>query len=293
MRSRMRWWAASPCLIVLGISACSDDGAGPSAGALTQAEAEFAAEVVGDDADAQSDGLVSEVAGEASFSLAAMAPFGAQCSPGPGVSPTPTDQDGDIVPDSVRFTFDPPCVVSLPLRTITRTGVIDIVDPTPADLDWARRVRFVDFLTARERLVTGATVAALRNGVRTVSGDADALQHDVTGFVTAFTHADGSVTSHTRTWSSSFTADAPGSIARNQPLPAGTWDIGGTSGWQRGDRTWSASVTTNPALHYNPGCTDAPRFDAGTLTLVVTRGGNTTTVTIDYSACGEYVVRRE
>ena len=77
MRSRMRWWAASPCLIVLGIAACSDDGAGPSAGALTQAEAEFAAEVVGDDADAQSDGLASEVAGEASFSLAALAPFGA------------------------------------------------------------------------------------------------------------------------------------------------------------------------------------------------------------------------
>jgi hypothetical protein len=57
--------------------------------------------------------------------------------------------------------------------------------------------------------------------------------------------------------------------------------------------TWSASVTTNPALHYNAACTDAPRFDAGTLTLVVTRTGATSTVTIDYTGCGQYDVTRE
>jgi hypothetical protein len=286
----MRWCAAtSAFIILLGIAACSDDGVGPSDGALTQAQAEFAAEVVADDADDLIDGVVSEV-GEARF--AALTPLGARCSPLPGVSPTPTDQDGDVVPDSVRVTFDPPCVLSLPLRTITRTGAVDVVDPTPVDLDWALRVRFVDFLTTRERVLTGATVSALRNGVGTVSGDADGLQHDVTGFVTVFTHADGSVTSHTRTWSSGFTADESGSISRNQPLPAGTWDISGTSAWQRGDGTWSASVTTNPALHYDPACTETPRFDAGTLTLVVTRGGNTSTVTIDYTACGQYVVTR-
>jgi len=283
---------ATAGLILLGLAACSDDGAGPSGGALTQAEAEFAAEVVADDADAQSDVLSSASAGGASFSPAALAPFGAQCTPPPAVSPAPTDQDGDIIPDSVRFTFDPPCVLSLPLRTVTRTGIIDVVDPTPVDLDWARRVRFVDFLTTRSRVLSGATVSALRNGVRTVTGDADALQHDVTGFVTAFTHADGSVTSHTRTWSSTFTADVPGSIARNQPLPSGTWEISGTSTWQRGDRTWSASVTTNPSLHYDASCAEAPRFDAGTLTLVVTRGGNTSTVTIEYSGCGLYEVTK-
>ncbi len=291
MCTLMRQRAVTAGFILLGLAACSDDGAGPSSRALTQAQAEFAAEAVTDDADAQADILSSETAGGASFSVA-FAPFGAQCTPPPTASPAPTDQDGDIVPDSVRFTFDPPCVLSLPLRTITRTGVIDVVDPTPTDLDWARRVRFLDFLTIRERVVSGATVSALRNGVRTVTGNGDQLHHDVTGFITAFTHADGSVTTHTRTWSSDFTADTPGSLARHQALPSGTWDISGTSTWNRGDAVWSATVTTNPALHYDASCAEAPRFDAGILTLVVTRGGSTSTVTIEYTGCGEYVVTR-
>ncbi|MGH7628933.1 MAG: hypothetical protein ACREOF_06010 [Gemmatimonadales bacterium] len=291
MRTLMRQRAVTAGFILLGLAACSDDGSGPSSGALTQAQAEFAAEAVTDDADAQADILSSETAGGASLSVA-FAPFGAQCTPPPTASPAPTDQDGAIVPDSVRFTFDPPCVLSLPLRTITRTGVIDVVDPAPTDPGWARRVRFLNFLTTRERVVNGATVSALRNGVRTVTGNGDQLHHDVTGFTTAFTHADGSVTTHTRTWSSDFTADTPGSLAWHQPLPSGTWDISGTSTWNRGDAVWSASVTTNPALHYEASCAEAPRFDAGTLTLVVTRGGNSSTVTIEYTGCGEYLVTR-
>ena len=291
MRRFMRGRAAAAWVVLLLLAACSDNGTGPSNGALTQAQAEFAAEVVSDDADAQAEALSSGTAGDADFSVAARA-FGAQCTPAPTVSPAPSDQDGDIVPDSIRFTFDPPCVLSLPLRTITRSGIIDVVDPTPVTADWARRVRFVDFLTTRERIVSGATVSALRNGVRTVSGDANGLEHDVTGFVTAFTHADGSVTTHTRTWSASFTADVPGTIARTEPLPSGSWDISGTSTWARQNATWSATITTNPALHYESSCTEAPRFDGGTLTMVVTRGGNTTTVTVEYLACGEYRVTR-
>jgi hypothetical protein len=283
--------AAIVCSVVVAFGACSNDGAGPSSDALTQAQAEFAAEVIGDEADAQADILSSATSGTANFSVAAL-PFGAQCTPPPTVSPAPADQDGDVVPDSVRFTFDPPCVLSLPLRTITRTGIIDVVDPTPTDAGWARRVRFVDFLTTRERVLSGATVSALRDGVRLVSGDAGGLDLEVTDFVTVFTHADGSTTTHTRTWSAAFVADVPASIVRSEPLPSGTWDISGSSTWARENRTWSAAVTTNSGLHYNASCTEAPRFDAGTLAMVVTRGGTTTTVTVAYTACGEYEVTR-
>ncbi len=292
MRTFLRRSAAAAGLILLPLAACSDGGAGPSGEALTQAEAAFAAEAVSDDADAQTDAIASESTGDASFRAAAFGPFGERCTPAPVPSPAPADQDGDVVPDSVRFTFDPPCVLSLPLWTITRTGVIDVVDPTPAEADWARRLRFIDFLTTRERLATGATTSALRNGLRTVTGDADALEHDVTGFTTTFTHADGSITSHTRTWSSTFTADVPGSIEPRQPLPSGTWDISGTSTWTRGNATWSAAISTNPALHYDASCAEAPRFDSGTLILVVTRGGNRSTVTIKYTACGVFEVGR-
>jgi hypothetical protein len=52
------------------------------------------------------------------------------------------------------------------------------------------------------------------------------------------------------------------------------------------------TVTTNPALHYNATCTVVPRFDAGTLTAVVTRNGATSTVTVQFTACGTYTVTR-
>ncbi|HEU5171170.1 MAG TPA: hypothetical protein VFU46_11565 [Gemmatimonadales bacterium] len=294
-------------LAILGLAACGDDGSGPSNPSLTQAEAQFAAEVVSNDADGGLDGLTSSSAdgiafavagapasGGASFAAAGMAPpFGAQCTPAPQVSPTPVaNTDGDFVPDSIRVTFDPPCILSLPLRTITRTGIIDVIDPTPASEGFGRKLRFIDFATEVERLVSGATVSATWNGIRTVTGDADQLQYTADNFVTEFTHAGGSVTTHTRTWSATFTADVAGSIERHQALPSGLLNITGTSSWTRGDASWSASITTNPQLHYNASCTEAPRFDDGTLTLVVTRGGNTSTVTIEYTACGVYTVTR-
>src|SRR5207245_1177554 len=82
---------------------------------------------------------------------------------------------------------------------------------------------------------------------------------------------DGSTATHLKTWSSTFTADVPGSIQFGSPLPSGTWNIAGASTWTRGDRTYSLSVTTNPPLHYNADCSVAPKFDAGTISAVVTR----------------------
>ena len=66
----------------------------------------------------------------------------------------------------------------------------------------------------------------------------------------------------------------------------------GTSSWTRGQRSYSLTVTTNPPLHYNASCTAAPRFDAGKLTAVVVRNSQTVTVTIEFTACGEYTVTR-
>ena len=95
-----------------------------------------------------------------------------------------------------------------------------------------------------------------------------------------------------RTWESIFTADVAGSIMRDALLPSGTWSVNGTSSWTRGQRSYSLTVTTNPPLHYNASCTTAPRFDAGKLTAVVVRNSQTVTVTIEFTACGEYTVTR-
>ena len=52
------------------------------------------------------------------------------------------------------------------------------------------------------------------------------------------------------------------------------------------------TVTTSPPLHYNATCMTAPRFDSGTFTAVVVRGGRTSNVAIQFTACGVYTVTR-
>ena len=42
----------------------------------------------------------------------------------------------------------------------------------------------------------------------------------------------------------------------------------------------------------NATCTVAPRFDSGTLTAAVMRGGATMHVVITFTACGQYTVTR-
>ena len=71
-----------------------------------------------------------------------------------------------------------------------------------------------------------------------------------------------------------------------------TLDIAGTSTWTHGSNSYSLAVTTAPALHYNASCTVAPRFDAGTLAMTVTKNGVTSNVTIQFTACGQFTVTR-
>src|SRR3989449_267215 len=194
-------------------------------------------------------------------------------------------------PDSLNFTFAG-CIIQRPLETITLSGAIDYVDPTPTTTDHSARVRFTDFTRTVMKLLSGRTTSVELNGVRTFTGTADVLEHSETNFRTDYTYADGSTATHLKTWSSTFTADVPGSSQFGSPLPSGTWNIAGTSTWTRGDRTYSLSVTTNPPLHYNADCTVAPKFDAGTISAVVTRNGQTMNITVQFTACGQYTVTR-
>jgi len=68
--------------------------------------------------------------------------------------------------------------------------------------------------------------------------------------------------------------------------------INGSSTYTSGTNNYSLSVSTNPPLHHNAGCTVQPRFDAGTLTASVTKNGTTSHVTIQFTACGQYTVTR-
>jgi hypothetical protein len=263
--------AGAAVALVIGVNACSTDhGTAPATPIVSQAQAESLAKTVVSD-------VVSEM-GTATMDGAAAAPAAAapllatavgtstasQCIPAKSpVSPLDSDHDG--IPDSVRFDYAG-CVISYPLAIDSLSGTIDLIDPTPLTADHAVERVFTDFRRASVNLISGTE--------------------------TAVTDANGATAEHIRTWTSLFVADVAGSITPNALLPSGTWTVTGTSAWTRGHSSYSLTVTTNPPLHYNASCTTAPRFDAGTITAVVTKGAHTMTVSIQFTACGKYTVTR-
>ena len=282
--------------LALGVTACNNDTTTPATPILSQIQAESLAntvlgDVAGEIATATMDGSNGAVA---SAPVNASAPAGSsaatQCIP--AKSPTPvTDADNDGVPDSVRFDYAG-CVISRPLSVDSLSGTIDLIDPTAATADHAVKRVFTDFKRITVNLVSGAKSSVTDNGVRQASHDGTTLRSSETNFRTDYVYANGYSAEHVRTWESIFTADVAGSIMPNALLPSGTWSVNGTSSWTRGQNSYSLTVTTNPALHYNASCTNAPRFDAGKITAVVVRNSKTMTVTIEFTACGVYTVTR-
>jgi len=278
--------------LALGIAACNQDAAGPGQPALTDAQAGSLAQVVAADVDAMVQGAAVSNSDIAAFPTAGIELGdhpGWRCMPARSPA-TPTNSDADPVPDSVRLDFTG-CVISTPRATITYSGTIDLIDPTPAETDHAVKTVYIDFTRSATELISGRTTSVRQNGVRLFLRNASILQHTESDFRTDVTFPDGSTASHVKDWSSTFTADVAGSITRG-PLPSGTWSITGNSTWTRGDRSHSLAVSTDPVLHYDAGCTVAPKFDSGKLTVVVTRGERTSTVTIEFTACGQYTVTR-
>ena len=219
----------------------------------------------------------------------AMATSSASCMPTRTPSP-PTNSDGDPVPDSVRIDFTG-CTFTGDAHTVTLSGSIDIVDPTPTTPDRAFRTRSNAFTRTVTSSATGTTRSVVENGVRSVVGSADQIQLlDTTQ--TDYTYGSGATASHARKWLATFAADQAASIQMGSRLPSGNWTISGSSTFTSGTNSYSLSVTTGDPLHYNTSCSVEPRFDSGTLTAVVTKAGVSTTVTIHFTACGQYTVVR-
>lgn len=269
------------------LAACGDGGAGPSSG-LTDAQIQDVATVVSTDADAMLD---ASTLNATAVNLAPGIQHGAPpCSP--AITPVPpANADGDAVPDSVRFDFAG-CSFSRGLFDVAVSGIIDVTDPAPAPDNFGIRFVFRDFTSSRTLQQTARTTTVVFNGTRQITGNSSSLNHLITNFQSDVTFPGGGTVSHVKDWNGSFTADTAGSIVPGQPLPGGTLNIAGSSEWSRGAHEAFSITVTSSGLHFNPSCTVAPRFDAGSVTAVVTRGAQVTNVVIQHTACGQYTVTR-
>jgi hypothetical protein len=288
---------AAAALLALVGTACTTATEPKAGNVLTRAQADSVAQVVTADLDAVTQGATFSPVTGVPFAapepgMALTSPPSATC---PTISPNPpTNSDGDRVPDSVRFDFTG-CSFAGREASITLSGTIDIVDPTATTTDIAIKTVYTDFTRALTAQARDRSWSVKQNGTRMFIGSGSTLQAVEKDFRTDYTYGDGSTASHVKNWTATFTADVAGSI-RPDFLPSGVWNVLGSSTFTRGTRSHALTVKTDPALHYNAACTVRPKFDAGTLTAEVTRSEGTTvqhsTVTIQFTACGQYTVTR-
>lgn len=283
-----RTLTAAAVLLAAGVVACSTDPTAAADPSLSRAQADSVAAVVVADLDAVPDGAVLDVLG---------GPFpGAPASSGsllcqPTITPMPPqNSDDDPVPDYLKIDWTG-CVIETPRGTIERYGTMELFDIEPLVAGHTIRAVFTDFGRRVTRAGSDGSWSVVHNGERTFVATASQIQHQEIGFLSEFTYPDGSTARHLRDWSATFAAD-PGETIGYGRLPAGLWEIDGTSTWEKGDRTWSVTVTTLDPLHFNPACDFPPRFDDGIVQAVVTRGDQESTVTIEFTACGQYTVTR-
>jgi hypothetical protein len=279
--------AATVALLAASAVACSENPNATGNPSLSAAQADSVAAAVAADLDGMPEGAVFDVLGmPLSTPLASTRMMVCE----PTVTPfPPVNSDDDLVPDSIHIDFTG-CVIEHRRETVSLSGAKDLVDMVPDVAGHTVRVRFIDFGKSVTRTETGATWSVVLDGVREFSASTIALELNEE-LVSEFTFPDGATARHERDWSSLFTADAGQEITLRH-LPAGTWDVNGASAWTKGARSWSLAVETVTPLHFDPACEFRPRFDDGTVEIVATRGGETSTVTIEFTACGQYTVTR-
>jgi hypothetical protein len=285
---RLVFGAAITALVLL-VGACDTAPDEPENPAVDQPEAQRLAEVVTGD--------VSSLPEAARFDLMLDPPMFAPHVEGVGWecvtrSPDPVaHSDDDRVPDSVRLTYTD-CTRSRPPLTIEVNGVVDVLDLNPTVADHAIKWVLTDLTRDVTRQPSGETTRTVENGTRIISATPSVLQHQVIDYTSDVTFPNGGTASHEKDWNTTFTADVAGSISARDRLPSGDWEIDGTSSWSHDERGALLDVHSEQQLHYNSECTVAPRFDSGVLVILVIRGERTSTVTIEYTACGQYTVTR-
>lgn len=282
-------------LLALVAAACSSDSTGPGGAApLSPAEAQ----AVGDEMQAEIEGLTSGASLASFFAPDFPAPPAARRALGSALAFTPptagcptfseappTDADLDGVPDNLTITFDSTaCTFTRPGGGATKqlSGSVTISDPSPVNA--GLRLAFAQFrhrLTIQDSIYFQRSVDGVWQLVASPAGfsatDSTSVSHESSRHGPAVL---------AKAWQVDFTADSGTTFVPDEDLPSGDLVVNGLTTRSRGGESKSFQVTTASPLHHDAACASDLRIVAGTLDVVHTGPRGTATVNIVFNPCG-------
>jgi hypothetical protein len=268
---RRTLWAA----LALALYACSDSTTSSSGGSISATDAS-------DISLAESDEVEQAVG-----ALTTPASVGVESPTAPSSCATvddQTDTDGDFQPDNATYTFAVPACSFTGFRggQLDVTGTITLSDPTPSAPDLALVATLTDFTFTFTSPDQARTYSAVRNGTRTLTGNAQgvSLSNQVTVVRSRPNRADATVVHNLLL---SFTPDQGQSLAFGEPLPNGSFTRSGTFTWSRGQRSLAFTVTTVSPLVWDASCTTDRKISSGETHATLEDGSYVKTV---WTACG-------
>jgi hypothetical protein len=203
-------------------------------------------------------------------------------------SPSAANSDDDIIPDSAVFVFAvPPCTYDgFRDGRIEVTGAVELVDPSPTTTGFDYRSRLGNLAYRYVSPELKGTYTALRNGSRTLTGDAARLTLDQN--VQTLRNLAEFTAQVSENWHATFTPVAQGTLAVDQTLPDGTITIDGTLDWTRDGESFSLTVTTPTPLGYDADCVDTyQRISSGELRGAGTFNGQNGYMRLVWTDCGD------
>ena len=200
---------------------------------------------------------------------------------------TPTDSDGDGVPNDFTITFAlPAChiVDQQSGNTIDVTGAFHISDPTSA-AGFGLNFGLTNFKVAFNGQTGSGYVTQNGNGSVTLSSSV--LQQtenwDLAAVLTGIQSASASIT-----WNGSFTAASGQTLSAGHSLPDGSYSPNGTFAYHEGNRVATFSIQTIDPLQYSAACAgngSLSPFTAGRVRVAVSNQQNSGYVDVSYANC--------
>jgi hypothetical protein len=267
---RLTLWVA----LALAVCACSDSTSSSSGSGISASDA-------GDISVAESDEVEQAVS-----ALTTPAGVSAELPTAPGCATVDdeTDTDGDFQPDDATYTFLLPACHFVGFRggSLDVTGTITLADPTPSAPDLAIVATLSGFTFTFTSPDQSRTYSAVRNGTRTLTGNAQgaSLSNQVTVVRSRPNRADATVVHNLLL---TFTPAQGASLAFGEPLPNGTFERSGTFTWSRGSRSLAFTVTTVAPIVWDASCTTDRKISSGETHAALEDGSYIKTV---WTACG-------